>query len=471
MTADTRTVHPVDEKLPPLQTILYALQHVLSMYSGVVAVPLVMGGALKLSTTDTIYLTSAALFMSGVATLFQTLGVWRIGARQPIVQGTSFVAVSSMITIGMSNGAGHGNGHGALQAIYGSLIAAGLIGFVLAPVFTRLLHLFPDVVTGAIITMIGLSLIPVAVGWVTGTGDGTAAAPPKQAALAFITLAIIIAVYRLGPPALSRVAILVGLVLGTLVAIPMGLTNFSTISKASVFQVPAPFHFGTPTFQFGAIISMTICVLVIMTEATADILALGEVIERPADRDTVTNGLRADTLSTALAGVFNGFSLSAFAQNVGLVAITGIRSRFVVAAGGLILVLLGLFPVVGAIIAVVPMAVLGGAGLVLFGTVAASGVRTLATVDYEGNNNIIIVAVALTMGVAPVVDGKLWTQFPDWFQTIFNSGITACAVTAVVLNVVFNVLGRRGDPTEENPFSRGPAWGAISDADENRITP
>ena len=461
----TATRHPVDTPMAPGPSILYGLQHVLSMYAGVVAVPLIIAGAFKLSTADTIYLVSASLFMAGLATILQTIGVWKIGARQPIVQGTSFVAVSTMLAIGAATG----GGAAGLQRIYGALIVAGVAGFLIAPIFTRLLRFFPEVVTGTVITMIGLSLIPVGVGWAMG-GVGTPEfGQPKHLALAGATLVLIVLIYRFLPGFFSRIAILLGLVLGTLVALPFGMADFGAIGEARAFQVPTPFHFGAPTFEVSAIISMFIVMLVIMTEATADILALGEVTEKHADRDTVTNGLRADTLSTAVAGVFNSFSLSAFAQNVGLVAITGIRSRYVVAVGGGILVLLGLFPVLGAFVAAVPMAVLGGAGLVLFGTVAASGIRTLKGVDFSGNSNIVIVATSIAFGMAPIVQPEVWEHFPAWWQTIFDSGITSAAIMAVLLNIVFNIIGRE---TDEGPvFSHGGAPGAISDEDEERLDP
>lgn len=454
--------HPVDTPLPPGPSLLFALQHVLSMYAGVVAVPLIIGGALHLPAGDQFYLVSASLFMAGVATLVQTIGFWKIGARQPIVQGTSFVAVSSMLAI-----AGKNQGHAGLQIIYGALIVAGVIGFLIAPIFTQLLRFFPEVVTGTVITMIGLSLIPVGVGWAAGGVGSKTFGDPKNYLLAFITLLLVVLIYRFMPPFFGRIAIILGLVLGTLVAIPMGMTDFSKIGSAQLFQVPMPFHFGAPRFEISAIISLTICVLVIMVEATADILALGEICEKPADRETVTNGLRADTASTAVAGVFNGFSLSAFAQNVGLVAITGIRSRWVVAYGGGILILLGLLPKLGGVVAAVPMPVLGGAGLVLFGTVAASGIRTLKEVDFSGNANIVIVATSLAFGMLPIVQHNAYEKFPSWFRTIFESGITSAAVSAIVLNILFNIVGRNG--SEGPVFSHAPGWGTISDEDESRL--
>ena len=460
--------HPVDQVLPAPQMFLYGLQHVLSMYAGVVAVPLIVGSAMKLDGKDLTYLVSAGLFMSGIATLLQTLGVLRIGARQPLVQGTSFAAVSTMLAIG----AAQGGGHVGLRAIFGALLLSSIIGFVIAPLFTRLLRFFPEVVTGTIITIIGISLLPVGINWAGGGTPGITPTfgQPRNLAVAALTLAIIVLIYRVAPGFLSRVAILLGLVLGTIVAIPFGITDFGKISDAQVFQLTTPFHFGTPTFAVGATLSMVIVMLVIMTETTADILAVGQVIDKPADRETVTNGLRADMGSTALASIFNGFSVSAFAQNVGLVAITGIKSRFVVAVSGAILLVLGLFPVLGAFVAVVPLPVLGGAGIALFGTVAASGIRTLSKVDFSGNANLVIVALSLGIGIIPIASPTLYEQFPSWFTVIFDSGITAAAITAVLLNIVFNILGRQ-DGAEGPIFSEGPPPAAISAADEARLDP
>ena len=467
--AETTTAaakHPVDEVLPIGQMLVYGLQHVMSMYAGVVAVPLIVGNAFGLSPADITFLISAGLLMSGLATILQTVGFWKLGARQPIVQGTSFAAVSTILAIGATTG----GGATALREVYGAIIVAGILGLLLAPFFTMLLRFFPEVVTGTVITVIGISLLPVAMRW-AGGGNPAAEdfASPQNVALAFITVAIIVLIYRFLPGGFGRVAILLGLVLGTLVAIPFGATDFSRIGDANVFQLTLPFHFGLPTFAVGAIVSMFVVMLVTMVETTADILAIGKIIDKPASRQQVTNGLRADMLSTSVSAVFNGFTVSAFAQNVGLVAITGIKSRFVVAVGGGILVFLGLFPILGALVALVPLPVLGGAGLALFGTVAASGIRTLSTVDFHGNSNLVIVALSIAVGVIPIAVPTFWDNFPEWFQVIFDSGITSAAVMAVLLNYIFNIAGRsKGD--EAPIFAESPAIAAISDADEARLT-
>ncbi|TKV60620.1 purine permease [Nakamurella flava] len=434
--------HPVDEVLKPGPMVVYGLQHVMSMYAGVVAVPLIVGTALKLSFSDLSYLLAAALLISGLATLLQTLGVKWIGAKLPIVQGTSFAAVGSMLAIGASAG----GGVGGLQAIFGAILVAGLIGFVASGIFSRLLKFFPPVVTGSVITVIGVSLLPVAMRWAAGGAGSPTFGEMGNIGLAAATLLIILLIYRFLPGFFSRVAILMGLVLGTVVAALFGKVDFSRVGEAQWFAVSTPFHFGAPTFSVAAIVSMTIVMLVIMTETTADLLAIGEVVGRPADQRTVANGLRADCIATAASGgLLNGFPVSAFAQNVGLVALTGIRSRFVVAVSGVILLLLGLFPKIGAIVAALPLPVLGGAGLALFGSVAASGIRSLSVIKYEGNQNLVIVGLSVAMGLVPIAIPDFYEHFPTWFQTIFDSGISAAAVTAVLLNILFNVLGRKDD--------------------------
>ncbi len=450
--------HPVDEVLKPVPMVVYGLQHVMSMYAGVVAVPFIVGSALGLSFADLSYLLAATLLVSGLATLLQTLGVRWVGAKLPIVQGTSFAAVASMLAVGKSAG----GGTDGLRAIFGSILIAGLVGFVLSGVFSRLLRFFPPVVTGSVITVIGISLLPVAMNWAAGGVGSDDFGSLSNVALAAITLGIILLIYRFLPGFLSRVAILVGLVAGAVVAAMMGKLDFSQVGEAQGFAISTPFHFGSPTFQVAAIVSMVIVMLVIMTETTADLLAIGVVVGRPAGRKTVANGLRADCLSTAVSGgLLNGFPVSAFAQNVGLVALTGIRSRFVVAVSGVILLVLGLFPKVGAIVAALPLPVLGGAGLALFGTVAASGIRSLSAVRYDGNSNLVIVALAIAAGLVPIAVPTFYHEFPDWFQTIFDSGISASAVTAVTLNILFNVIGRKD---EEAPiFAESPAIGVTPD--------
>ncbi|MBG6098815.1 nucleobase:cation symporter-2 family protein [Nocardioides luteus] len=426
------STRPEDERHPPGQLLAYGTQHILTMYGGVIAPPLIVGGAAGLSGTDLALLVTAGLFVSGLATLLQTLGLGPFGSRLPIVQGISFASVSTMVTIASEDG---------LRPVFGAIIVAGLIGLVLSSFFAQLVRLFPAVVTGTIITVIGLSLMPVAFRWAMGN-DTSAPDYGSMTNIAYagLTLLIILVISRVFQGAISRLSILIGLVIGTLIAVVAGRADFSAVGKADLVALPPLLHFGSPTFEVGAIVSMTIVILVIMTETTADILAIGEIVETDVDARRVARGLRADMAATTVAPLFGTFPCSAFAQNVGLVALTGIRSRYVVATGGLVLLLLGLLPVVGAVVAAIPYPVLGGAGIVLFGSVAASGIRTLSRVDYEDNLNMVIVSVALAVGILPIAAPTFWDAFPSWLGVVMHSGISATALVAVILNLLFNEI-------------------------------
>lgn len=435
----TGSVHPVDEKLPALKMATTGLQHVAAMYAGVVAPPLIVGAAVGLSPKELTFLTGACLFTAGLATFLQTLGFWKIGARLPFVNGVTFAGVAPMLAVVDSTD----DKKDALPLIFGAVIVAGVLGFIAAPFFSKMVRFFPPVVTGTVITLIGISLMPVAFGWAQGPVPGADDyGSTKNLGLAGLTLVIVLLLRRFTTGFVKQIAVLLGLVIGTLIAIPFDATDFSPIGEADVIGFPTPFHFGAPQFAAAAIVSLCVVMVVSMTESTADMLALGEIVERPADEKTIAAGLRADTLGSALSPLFNGFMCSAFAQNIGLVAMTKIRSRYVVAVGGAFLVLMGLCPMAASLIAVVPRPVLGGAGVVLFGSVAASGIQTLVKANLERDNNVLIVAVSLAVGLIPIAAPEFYHAFPETAKIILDSGISTGCVAAVLLNLVFNHIGR-----------------------------
>ncbi|GAA2248083.1 permease [Streptomyces ruber] len=449
---DSRAQHPVDRRLPALKTATTGLQHVAAMYAGVVAPPLVVGAAIGLTAAELTFLTGACLFTAGLATLLQTIGVWNIGARLPFVNGVTFAGVAPMTAIVASTE----DRRDALPVIFGAVIVAGLLGFLAAPFFGKAVRFFPPVVTGTVITLIGISLLPVAFDWAQGP-DRTAAGhgSATNLGLAGATLLIVLLLRRFTRGFVKQIAVLLGLVAGTVVAIPFGVTDFGPVADADVIGFPTPFHFGAPQFQAAAIVSLCVVMVVSMTESTADMLALGEIVEKPVDERTIAAGLRADTLGSAISPLFNGFMCSAFAQNVGLVAMTRIRSRYVVATGGGFLVLMGLCPMAASLIAVVPRPVLGGAGVVLFGSVAASGIRTLAGAGLEKDNNMLIVAVSLAVGIIPVTAPEFYHAFPQTARIVLDSGISTGCAAALLLNFVFNHLGGRhaGDAEVTAPMA------------------
>lgn len=453
--ASRRSENTVDG-IPPLARLApLGLQHVMAMYAGAVAVPLIVGGALGYSAADLAFLISADLFIAGIATIIQSVGFWRFGVRLPLMQGVTFAAVGPMIAIGQAEG---------IQAVFGATIACGLFMILIAPFFAQLLRFFPPIVTGTVILIIGLSLMRVAAGWIID--NNPEGAPPINVGFAFGTLLLIVLIERFAPPALQRVSVLLGLLIGTVAALFVpGMVDWSSVGDAAWFALVTPFHFGLPTFQVASIISMLIVGIVIMTETTGDMIAVGEIVEKPVSRRQLADGLRADGLGTVLGGVFNTFPYTAFAQNVGLVSLTGVKSRWVATAAGVILVVLGLIPKVSAIVEGIPSAVLGGAGIALFGMVAASGIRTLSKVKFN-NKNVLIVAVSVGVALLPTVTPTIYDQFPQWFTLIFDSGISAGAIAAILLNLLLNSDEMRRDHRGDAKLGsfdgvRGPSAAAL----------
>ncbi|MFI1168873.1 nucleobase:cation symporter-2 family protein [Streptomyces sp. NPDC020801] len=449
--------HPVDEFLPPARLGLLGLQHVLVMYTGCVTVPLVFGAAAKLDASTVGLLINADLLVAGLVTLLQALGIGKLlGVRLPVVAGATFTAVTPMILIA---------GEYGMQAVYGSMIAAGVFGLLVAVPFARAVRFFPPLVSGTVITVIGLSLIGVAAGLIAGL-DSTAKdyAAPSHLALAGGIVAFIVLVSRFTSGFLSQLGVLLGLIGGTLVAVPMGLTDFSAVGDADWLGIASPFHFGAPEFPVAAVVSMCVVMLVTFTESTADMLAVGEMTGRPLSRRELARGLAADGVSGIFGGIMNGFLDTVFAQNVGLVGLTKVRSRYVAAVAGGVLVLLGLVPKLGEVIALLPGPVVGAAGLVMFATVTAVGINTLRKVEFEGTSNLLIVAVSIGVGMLPVMAPAIYHAFPAWMQIIGGSAITSSTVAAFLLNLLFNhTPGRRRTEPEPEP-SPGPAQAAEPDS-------
>jgi NCS2 family nucleobase:cation symporter-2 len=428
--------HPVDTPLAPARLLLLGIQHVLVMYTGCVTVPLVLGSALKLPPATTGLLVSADLLVAGLITVVQSLGVGRLlGVRLPVVAGATFTAVSPMILIGAQYG---------LPAVWGSMLAAGVFGLAVAVPFARLVRFFPPLVSGVVITVVGLSLIGVAAGLIAGQ-DPTAAdyAAPRHLLLAGGIVVFVVVLTRVARGFPAQIAVLLGLVLGTLAAVPMGLVDFSSVGAADWVGIAAPLRFGAPQFPIAAVVAMCVVMLVTFTESTADMLAVAEMTGKPLARGDLARGLAADGLSGVLGGFANAFLDTVFAQNVGLVGMTRVRSRYVTAVSGGLLVLLGLVPKLGAAVASLPGPVIGGAGLVMFATVTAVGVATLRRVEFDGTHNLLIVAVSIGVGLLPVVAPAIYHRFPAWAQIIAGSAITSATIVAFLLNLLFNHTRRR----------------------------
>ena len=474
------TVHPVDEKLPAGRLAALGLQHVLVMYAGAVAVPLIIGRALKLSPEQVALLISADLFCCGLVTLIQSFGVTRyFGIKLPVMMGVTFAAVGPMVAFANAM-----PGVDGARAIFGAIIGAGIISMIIAPMVSKLLRFFPPVVTGTIIAIIGISLMRVGVGWALGgpppmaqsvdvpklvamVDSAKAAAAQSGAeltklpgpipmvdnpaygsldnlAIAAVVLAFILLLVKYTRGFVANISVLLGIVVGCVIAVGMGKMNFDKVGKAHWFDVVTPFAFGMPTFDIVMILTMTLVMIVVMIESTGMFLALSDITQKRITQPELAAGLRTDGLGTLIGGIFNTFPYTSFSQNVGLVGVTGVRSRWVCVAGGVIMIVLGMLPKMAAFVESIPTFVLGGAGLVMFGMVAATGIRILAAVDYRGNrNNLYIVALSIGFGLIPLVAPRWTQQMAHGLHPLLESGILLTAVSAVVLNLFFN--GARED--------------------------
>jgi uric acid transporter len=421
---------PIDEKEGLPRLLLFGLQHVLVMYAGTVAVPLILGSALHFTPRQVIALISADLFTSGLATLLQTLGWWKFGARLPLIQGCSFICVAPMILIG---------GHYGIPTLYGSVISCGLFTMLVGPWFSRMLRFFPPVVIGSVITVIGLSLLPVTGGWLGG-GDTASGdfGSFVQLGLGLATIVFIVVIQRFGRGMIANLSVLLGLMGGTALAAMVGRASFRQVPATPWFAMAHPLLFGPPHFAVLPALVMSLSMLVVMTETTGNCLAIGEITGRPIGPATLTAAFRADGLSTVLGGLFNSFPYNVYSQNTGLLALSKIKSRYAVAAGGGLLVLLGFLPKLAAIVAAIPRPVLGGASIVMFGMTMMAGIEELARVRYQGTNNAIIVAISVSVGVLPIASPQLFLHAPDAARLFLNSGIFLTAATAVLLNLFFS---------------------------------
>jgi len=439
-------VHPVDQVLPIPRLLALGLQHVLVMYAGAVAVPLIIGRALKLPPEDVAFLISADLFACGLATLVQCLGFPGVGIRLPVMMGVTFASVGPMLSMAAAPDIG-------LLGIYGSVITAGIFAILVAPFVSRLLPLFPPVVTGTIILVIGISLMRVGINWAGGglptltkVVDGVAGAFPNPAygqlqglGISAFVLLFVLGLIKWGSGFIANVSVLLGIIAGAILASVLGVMHFDKVAAASWGDIVVPFRFGVPQFHVVPIITMCIVMIVVMIESLGMFLALSDMTGKAVNRDALTKGLRADGVGTLLGGIFNTFPYTSFSQNVGLVGVTGVRSRWVTVTGGAIMLLLGLVPKLAALVEAVPLVVLGGAGLVMFGMVAATGARILATVDFKNNRyNLFVVAIAIGFGMIPNTAPGFFKNFPHDLQPLLESGILLCAVVAVLLNAFFN---------------------------------
>ena len=417
------------------------LQHLLAMYAGAVAVPLLIGTGLGFNQEQMTYLISIDIFMCGLATLLQLTVNRFFGIGLPVVLGCAIQAVAPLILIGTNEGVG---------AIYGSIIASGIFVVLVSGIFSKIKKLFPPLVTGTVITVIGLTLIPVAIEKMGG-GNATAAdfGDKTNLLLAFVTILLIVGVQMLAKGFIRSIAVLIGLVGGSILAAFMGMIDLSAIGDAPLFHVPQPFYFGKPTFDVWSILLMIIISMVSMVESTGVYFALGDITGKNVGEEELKKGYRAEGLAVILGGIFNTFPYTGFSQNVVVVQLSGIKTRKPIYFSAFFLIVLGLFPKIGALAQIIPEPVLGGGMLVMFGMVAVQGIRMLLEVDFSNDKNLLIVAVSVGFGLGFNITPTLFSQMPQTLQMFTGNGIVMSSITAIILNLIFNGLKKDEEIVEE----------------------
>ena len=410
------------------KAFILGIQHLLAMYSGAVAVPLLIGTALHFSSTQMTYLVSIDIFMCGLATFLQLARNRYFGIGLPVILGCAIQAVEPLKMIGHEYSIG---------TIYGSIIVAGIFVFLIAGQFAKIRKLFPPVVTGSLITVIGLTLIPIAV---QNLGGGTVANKSfgslPNIAVGGITILIILAIQFWGKGFIRSIAVLIGLIGGTIVASFMGMVSLKPVTQAAWFHVPQPFYFGMPRFAISPSLTMIIIALVSMVESTGVFFALGNLLDRDIQKEDLKKGYRAEGLAVILGGIFNTFPYTTFSQNVGLLELSGIRTKRPIYWAACLLMLMGLLPKIGALATIIPTPVLGGAMLVMFSMISVQGIRMLLKVDFTDERNTLIVAISVGAGLGVSVYPTIFQTLPQSLQLFLGNGIVIASVCAVGLNLL-----------------------------------
>ena len=410
------------------KTASLGIQHVLAMYAGAVIVPLIVGGAIGLTGEQLTYLVAIDLLMCGIATLLQ---VWKnkyFGIGLPVMLGCTFTAVGPMISIGADYG---------VSAIYGSILVGGVFLVLVSTIFGKLIKYFPPVVTGSVVTIIGITLIPVAMNDMAG-GQGSADFGSLQnLALSFGTLIFILVLYRFAKGFMRQIAILLGLIIGTIVSYFLGRVDFSAVTEANWLHMPEPFYFGMPTFEPSAIITMILVLIVGLVEASGVYFALGDITGRKLSEKELSKGYRAEGIATILGGIFNAFPYTTYSQNVGLIQLSGVKKNTVIYAAGTFLIILGFIPKISAFTTVIPTPVLGGAMLAMFGMVISAGIKMLSKVDFSSQENLLIMACSIGMGLGITTVPTLFSNLPEGVQILTSNGIVIGSLTAIIMNLIF----------------------------------
>ncbi|EMA46917.1 uracil-xanthine permease family protein [Halococcus saccharolyticus] len=422
-------VYDIEEKPPLGEAIPLAFQHVLAMVLGNIAVPLIIASTIGLATGQTTFLVQMALVVAGVASLVQAYPVGPVGARLPIMMGTSFAFLGTLLLVGQDGG---------LPAIFGAALVGSVLQIFIGANYERFKPLFPPVVNGTVVMLIGLTLIPTGIDYAAGASAGPGAAgyaSLMNLGVASLVFLVTLALNQFFRGILRIASVFFGIFLGYVVAVFLGIVDFSPIAQAGWFAVPVPLKFGI-VFDPGAILAVAAVYLIVAMETIGNVSAIVAETGRNASNRQIRGGLLGDGVMSGIAAIFGAFPNTAFAQNVGLISFTGVASRFIVGIGGVILLVGGFIPKVGAVITTVPDPVLGGGTLILFAQIFTSGLNIIHREVVLTQRNTTIIAAAVSLGLGVTFRPELVQNLPEMVQTLFGSGVVMGGLAALVLNLM-----------------------------------
>lgn len=420
-----------------MKNFILSVQHLLAMYAGAILVPIIVGTSLKFSAEEIAYLVTVDIFMCGVTTFLQANKV--TGTGLPIVLGCTFTAVAPMILIGQTKG---------LDVLYGSLLISGILVVLIAPFFSYLVKFFPPVVTGSVVTIIGINLMPVAMNYLAGGEGAKNYGDTKNLILGGVTLLIILILQRFTKGFLKSIAILIGLAIGTALAGIFGMVDIKQVGDAHWFGFPVPFRFSGFGFDVSSILVFFIVAVVSLIESTGVYHALSEITGRKLERKDFRKGYTAEGLAIILGSIFNAFPYTAYSQNVGLVSLSGAKKNNVIYGMVILLLICGCIPKLGALANIIPLPVLGGAMIAMFGMVMAYGVSILGNINFQNQNNLLIIAISVGLGAGISAVPQAFKGLGEQFAWLTQNGIVLGAISAIILNFFFN--GIKYKQTEEN---------------------
>ncbi len=418
-------MYGVNDKPKILMQILLGLQHIFAAFGGIIVVPIVISAALGFDAKTSTALISSAILAAGVATFIQSRGIGTIGARVACIMGTDFTFVAPAIAVG---------GKFGLSGIFGATILGAGIVIILSFFVKPLMKLFPPIVTGTVVSLIGLTLLPVSIDWAAGGAGSANYGSLKNISIALFIMIVTLLLNHYGKGLVSSASILIGMVVGYIICIPLGMVDFSSVSQASWISLPKILGYGI-TFNLQVLLPFIPAYFVTIIGTVGCLKAITEVSGIKEDEKPITAGVLSDGVGSMLAGVFGALPNTSFSQNIGLIPLTKVASRYVTMMAGILLVILGLFPKFAALINIMPQPVLGGVGIVMFGTVAAAGIQTLSGVKLN-NRNMLIIATSIGLGLGVTFRPEFIAQLPESLKMIFSSGISTGTIVALLLNVI-----------------------------------